>query len=291
MRSPTGGISCELVMLTDKRRCCWRQLKWVRRCLSRSLRQPRPRQSQYVWDLYATYLMRDASQDVPGWNFWTGVVASSGRENVRRAFEECSEFAALIASLTLNGAVSGNQISLITSRVDPRAQPGNGLLTRDATWTVPLVSLPGRAGLDLGLSLSYSSQVWTRSGPFIYFDEDSGFPSPGFRLGFPTIQRKSFDAQTATNTYLLITPSGHRVELRQVGTSNIYEAADSSYLQLTDNGTSWLVHSPDGTQLTFGGSERRVSLHPGQESQWQFHFRETTTAGVISPRLPTHLAE
>jgi hypothetical protein len=55
------------------------------------------------------------------------------------------------------------------ARVDPRNQPGNGLLTRDAAWTVPLLSLPGRNGLDLGLALSYSSMVWTRSGPYIYF--------------------------------------------------------------------------------------------------------------------------
>ena len=41
------------------------------------------------------------------------------------------------------------------------------------------------------------------------------------------------------------------MELRQVGTSNIYEAADSSYLQLTDNSPNLLVRSTDGTQLSF----------------------------------------
>lgn len=79
------------------------------------------------------------------------------------------------------------------------------MLTRDAAWSVPLLSLPGRNGLDLGLALSYSSMVWTRSGPYIYFDEDNGFPSPGFRLGFPTVQRKVFDAQTGKQSYLMIT--------------------------------------------------------------------------------------
>ena len=92
--------------------------------------------------------------------------------------------------------------------------------------------------------------VWTRSGPYIYFDSDNGFPSPGFRLGFPTVQMKVFDAQTARNAYLLITGSGKRVELRQVGTSNIYEAADSSYLRLTETGGNLLVYSIDGTKLT-----------------------------------------
>src|SRR4029079_4757719 len=88
-------------------------------------------------------------------------------------------------------------------------------------------------------------------GPYIHFDEDNGFPSPGFRLGFPSVQRKVFNAQTAKNAFLLITPAGHRVELRQVGTSNVYEAGDSSYLQLIDNSPNLLVRSADGTQLSF----------------------------------------
>src|SRR6185295_3953066 len=173
-----------------------------------------------------------------------------GREYVWRGFVESSEFATLVGGITLSGPTNASASSLISARVDPRNQPGNGMLTRDAAWSVPLLSLPGRNGLDLGLALSYSSMVWTRSGPYIYFDEDNGFPSPGFRLGFPTVQRKVFDAQTARNAYLLITAGGQRVELRQVGTSNTYDAADSSYLRLTDNG-SLVIRSTDGSRLSF----------------------------------------
>ncbi|HKR20961.1 MAG TPA: DUF4214 domain-containing protein, partial [Pyrinomonadaceae bacterium] len=208
-------------------------------------RQP----SEYVSDLYKTYLMREP--DGPGWDHWTGEVGNNGRENVRRAFEECAEFAAIVASIVPNGSATANAASLVSARVNPKNQPGHGMLARDGTWSVPLLSLPGRAGLDLGLSLSYSSMVWTRNGPYIHFDEDNGFPSPGFRLGFPTVQRKVFDAQTAKNAFLLITPAGRRVELRQVGSSNIYEAGDSSYLQLTDTSPTLLLRSTDGTQLKF----------------------------------------
>jgi YD repeat-containing protein len=203
----------------------------------------------YVYDLYKTNLMRDP--DPGGWSMWEGLVSSHGREYVRRGFEESGEFATLIANVTPNGSPSSNAASLITARVDPRNKPGNGMLTRDANWSLPLLSLPGRAGLDLGLVLSYSSQVWTVSDPYIYFDEDNGFPSPGFRLGFPTVQRKIFDVQTAKNAYLFITGSGRRVEIRQVGTSNIYDAADSSYLRLIENGATLLVYSTDGTKLSF----------------------------------------
>jgi YD repeat-containing protein len=202
----------------------------------------------YVYDLYKTYLMREP--DPQGWAFWESVCNSNGRENVRRAFDECGEFAGIVSTLTPIGAASSTVSSLASARVDPFNQPGNGLTSRDAEWSVSLLSLPGRAGLDMGLSLSYSSMVWTRSGPYIYFDEDTGWPSPGFRLGFPTIQEKRFDAQAGRNVYLMITGAS-RVSLRQLGTSNIYEAADSSYLQLIDNGGSLLVRTTDGTQLNY----------------------------------------
>ena len=203
----------------------------------------------YVYDLYKTYLMREP--DAGGWAMWEGLVPTHGREYVRRGFEESGEFATLAANITTSGSPSSNAASMISARVDPRNQPGRGMLSRDANWSVPLLSLPGRAGLDLGLALSYSSMVWTRSGPYIYFDEDNGFPSPGFRLGFPTVQRKVFDTQTAKNAYLMITAAGRRVELRQVNTSIIYDAADSSYLRLTEDGALLRVHSTDGTRLTF----------------------------------------
>jgi YD repeat-containing protein len=208
----------------------------------------------YVYDLYKTYLMREPDAD--GWVFWENYVPQIGREAVRRAFDECGEFAGIVATLTPSGSPSSNVSSLSSARVDPFNQPGNGLASRDADWSVSLLSLPGRAGLDLGLSLSYSSMVWTRSGPdspYIYFDEDNGWPSPGFHLGFPTIQQKSFDAQAGRNVYLLVS-GGNRVSLRQVGTSSVYEAADSSYLQLTDNGGSLLLRTTDGTQLEYQAS-------------------------------------
>lgn len=142
----------------------------------------------------------------------------------------------------------------ISDRVDPVNQPGNGLLSRDATWSLSLLNLPGRAGLDLGLGLSYSSMIWTRSGSSIYFDDDNGSPSPGFRLGFSTIQGLFYDSQAGVNAYLLLTSSGRRVELRQVGTSNVYAAGDSSYLQLTDNSAAspseLILATTDGTQIS-----------------------------------------
>ncbi|HLG15183.1 MAG TPA: Ig-like domain-containing protein, partial [Blastocatellia bacterium] len=150
-----------------------------------------------------------------------------------------------------------------TARVDPinrTGQPGEDLLSRNFNWGLPLLGLAGRAGLDLGLSLTYNSLVWTRDGSSIKYNADNGFPGPGFRLGFPAIQSRYFNSQIGVNAYLLISPAGGRTELRQVGSSNVYEAANSSYLQLIDNGTL-LLRGADGTQLTYAliGNEYRCT--------------------------------
>lgn len=74
---------------------------------------------------------------------------------------------------------------------------------------------------------------------------------PGFRLGSDVIQAK-YTSQAGPQAYLLITTSGKRVELRRVGSSNVYEAVDSSYLQLTElTSTSLLLRNSDGLQLSF----------------------------------------
>lgn len=139
-----------------------------------------------------------------------------------------------------------------TEALDPRNATGGGgenPLSQNFNWNLSLVSLPGRAGMDLGLTLSYNSLVWTRSGTQISFNQDNGFPAPGFRLGFPVIQPLFYNSETGKYAFLLIGPDGSRTELRQVGTSLLFEAADSSYL-LLDSSTMTL-RTADGTQLSY----------------------------------------
>jgi RHS repeat-associated protein len=148
----------------------------------------------------------------------------------------------------------GSDPDTATARTQPENQtgePGVDLGSRNFNWTLPLKKLKGRAGLDLMLSLSYNSLVWTRDGDIIKFNADRGFPGPGFRLGFPTLQRLYFDANEGTQNFLMITPSGGRMELRRVGTSSVYESTDGTYTQLVFGGTTAIVRTSDGTQYTF----------------------------------------
>ena len=131
-------------------------------------------------------------------------------------------------------------------------QPGVDLGSQNVNWSLPLVSLPGRAGLDLNLTLAYNSLVWTKEGSFIKFNADMGNPAPGFRLGLPILQQRFLNSSTGIHAYMMVTSSGGRVELRQVGTSNIYESQDSSYTQLdVSDPNSLLLRTKDGTRYKF----------------------------------------
>jgi RHS repeat-associated protein len=136
--------------------------------------------------------------------------------------------------------------------INDTGEPGVDLGSRNFNWSLPLLSLPGRAGLDLDLTLSYNSLVWTRDGSYMKFNADLGSPAPGFRLGLPTLQQKFLNSQTNIWAYIMVTPSGGRVELRQVGLTNIYESQDSSYTQLdASDPNALLVRTTNGTQLKF----------------------------------------
>lgn len=168
-------------------------------------------------------------------------------------------FEELRARSASGSGVTGSGLSAFdfaSARLDASNRTGGvggvDLVSRNFNWSLPLVSLPGRAGLDLGLSLTYNSLVWTKSGNSVLFDGDGGWPAPGFRLGFPVVEGKFHDAQAQKDAYLLVTPSGARVSLRQVGATTAYEAGDSSYLQLTEEADGTLtLRTTGGTRMSY----------------------------------------
>jgi YD repeat-containing protein len=152
--------------------------------------------------------------------------------------------------------------ALAKARLSPKnATGGSNLYSQNFSWGTSLAGLPGRAGLDAGLGISYNSLVWTQNEGNIYFDTDYSNVSPGFRLGFPTIEPIYYDATTSKYNYMMVTPSGARTEFRQTAVTNTYETADSSYLQLKVTGASSpndpvenltiKVYGTDGTQMSY----------------------------------------
>jgi RHS repeat-associated protein len=154
------------------------------------------------------------------------------------------------------GGAGGSDPYFGTSRTEPVNQtgkPGVTLGSRNFNWGLPLVSLPGRAGLDLNVSLFYNSLVWTKQGTTIQYNADHGTPAPGFQLGMPRLQQKFLNTDANLYAYIMVTPSGGRVEMRQTGTAGVYESSDSTYTQLTE-GAAPVVRTTDGVQYVFGQS-------------------------------------
>ncbi|HVG33989.1 MAG TPA: S8 family serine peptidase, partial [Pyrinomonadaceae bacterium] len=143
-----------------------------------------------------------------------------------------------------------------TARTRPQnetGQPGIDLGSRNFNWSTALLGMKGRGGLDLSLSLYYNSLIWTKQGNAIMFNADRGTPAPGFNLGFPTLEAQYMDADENYTSYLLVLPSGARIQLKPTGTANVFESSEGSYIQLTANGTNTggTARTSDGTQYKF----------------------------------------
>jgi hypothetical protein len=122
---------------------------------------------------------------------------------------------------------------MANARLSPKnATGGTDLYSQNFGWGTSLVSLPGRSGLNAGFGISYNSLVWTKLNSEMHFDVDQGNVSPGFRLGFPTIEAPYYNETTEKFSFVMLSPSGARIEFRQTAVSNLYETADSSYTQL-----------------------------------------------------------
>jgi RHS repeat-associated protein len=115
-------------------------------------------------------------------------------------------------------------------------------------WAVPLINLSGR-GLDLNLTLFYNSRVWTRRNNTLAFDAITGWPAPGFSLGFGRIVY--YNAGT-TGKYLLVDPDGTRHALSSISPGGPLETTEGTHIVYT--GDAWNggdLHYPNGTTAVF----------------------------------------
>lgn len=95
-------------------------------------------------------------------------------------------------------------------------------------WSQALVSLPGRAGLDLNLVLRYNSRVWdvNTDNNEVTFNIDRDFPSYGFRLDFGYLENDTTDG-----VWILTESDGGKHQMSGSGTT--LNSTDSTYIQLS----------------------------------------------------------
>lgn len=113
------------------------------------------------------------------------------------------------------------------------------------SYAIPLLSLPGRSGLDLNLTLYYNSAIWNTNSDAgtMTFNADRDFPSYGFRLGFGFIESNS-----AHNVYTLAEGDGTKRQLTG-GTNSTYATTDSSFIQFVS--TTNVLTYKNGTRVFY----------------------------------------
>lgn len=153
------------------------------------------------------------------------------------------------------GGAGGPDPRFGTVRKQPGYKTGSAgvaLGSRNFNWSLPIVNLPGRADLDLNITLYYNSLVWIKQGTQIQFNPANAYDgAPGFSIGFPTLQARFTDQQTGKLAYTMVTPSGGTISLQQIGSGSTYESLDSSHTFLNENGNNPIVTTTDGTQYYF----------------------------------------
>jgi hypothetical protein len=114
------------------------------------------------------------------------------------------------------------------------------------SYAVPVLSLPGRNGLDVNLALQYNSRVWTmdKVNNTATFNADRDFPSYGFRIGYGYLEYKSSD-----DFYIVTLGDGTKHQL-YFATTNTYDARDSSYIRYYA-GTTRLLRFKNGVQIFY----------------------------------------
>jgi hypothetical protein len=147
------------------------------------------------------------------------------------------------------------------------------------TFGVPLLGIQGR-GLDVGLSLTYNSRIWHKStyvNTKMYFDVDSSWPAPGFRLGYGQVENQG------TAGYTLVEPDGTRRQMTSIGT-NLYRTTDGSLITYNSSGWGGTVFYPDGTQVVYG-STNGPRRYPGIITDRNGNQMFISYVGGVGPKI------
>ena len=128
-------------------------------------------------------------------------------------------------------------------------------------FAVPLVGLGGR-GLATNLTLYYNSRLWSRRNNSVAFDAITGWPGPGFSLGFGRVVfYPTGGGGNPPGKYLLIDPDGtrHYLGSGNWGSTGSYQTSDGSHIKFIGNAQNGgtLIYK-DGTYVSITPVNNRL---------------------------------
>jgi len=205
--------------------------------------------------------MRSNEPQAPNAYQQTGSLPSPSYDDPRPA--NTANFTNYLTQMSLSGNATGVAGGQPMQQADPTAGSAvvggfsYNLDSRNYNFTFPALSLPGRAGMGLGLALSYNSRLWTPdpNTNTMVFNGDKGVPAPGWQLGFGAILVKTQAAPAYTNSVtsksslVYVSPDGARHDLAYNSETSAYESYDSTYLRFEL--ATRILRMPNGAQAHF----------------------------------------
>jgi len=164
------------------------------------------------------------------------------------------------------------------------ATEGTETGNKNFSFGLPIVNLPGR-GISVSLDLTYNSLLYNKSkdpydnSTWLTYDVDSGYPAPGFRLGYGQIEDQGSFGFTLTDA------DGTRHALTYTS-ANTYDANDGSFIRFV-GGSGWgTLFYANGTTVTYGaagtGGQRS---YPTQITDNNGNYLKICYVGGVGPRI------
>ena len=178
---------------------------------------------------------------------------------------------------------------------DPPGSPmDGGAGSGNFQFNAPIYSLPGR-GINISLNAVYNSRLWNKAGTQISYDNDRGWPAPGFSLGFGKLL-----GMTINSGCMLVDADGTRhsytgtIQFFNWGTIGTMHTTDGSFIDYTyQTGTNGVITSaqarmPNGTVITYGAySQSGGGVFPTSITDANGNFITITYVNNAGPRIQT----
>ena len=178
---------------------------------------------------------------------------------------------------------------------DPPGTPQDGGAgSGNFQFTAPIYDLPGRQ-MNIALNAVYNSRLWNKANSQINYDNDHGWPAPGFSLNFGKMLGISIN-----NGYMMVDADGTRhsytgtIQFFNWGTIGTLHTTDGSFIDYTyTTGTNGVVTSaeaklPNGTVITYGAhSSPGGGVFPTSITDANGNFMTITYVNNSGPRMQT----
>ncbi|HKV37416.1 MAG TPA: RHS repeat-associated core domain-containing protein [Pyrinomonadaceae bacterium] len=176
----------------------------------------------------------------------------------------------------------------------PTAPMDGGSGSGNHQFVAPVLGLPGR-GINVTLSLVYNSRLWNKANSQINYDNDRGWPAPGFSLGFGKMLGISINSGC-----MLVDADGTRhsytgtIQFFSWGTIGTMHTTDGSFIDYTyQTGTNGVITSgqarlANGTVITYGAySQSGGGVFPTSIEDANGNFITITYVNNAGPRIQT----